>query len=243
MIVSSDSDYTRLATRLRESGMTVYGLGRRDTPEPFVAACDRFIYLDLLGAGANLARGATSKPRPELKRLLSAAISSTSKDDGWSNLAEVGSYLVKSHPDFDARDFGHPKLGELARAQPYVEVKDVGSPPGPSHCGSASRPDAGLRCGPGRGGLRVRLHARCHRHGIDRRRCRLHRCSHRRTAVRRPRSDCDRRVRRRHRGLGGGRMDRTGPPRCRAPLIAGTVVFVTPIGLLGAGVAGRSRRR
>ena len=131
VIVSSDSDYTRLATRLRESGMTVYGLGRRDTPEPFVAACDRFIYLDLLGAETS-PEAPQSKPRPKLKRLLSAAISSTSKDDGWSNLAEVGSYLVKSHPDFDARDFGHPKLGELARAQPYVEVKDVGSPPGPS---------------------------------------------------------------------------------------------------------------
>jgi hypothetical protein len=135
VIVSSDSDFTRLATRLRESGMIVYGLGRRDTPEPFVAACDRFIYLDLLGRDpqpptqpASQAQVPTAQRR-NLKRVLSAAISSTSKDDGWSNLAEVGSYLSKSDAAFDSRDYGHPKLGELARAEPYVEVKEV---PGPS---------------------------------------------------------------------------------------------------------------
>ena len=71
-------------------------------------------------------------PRLKLKPLLSAAIRSTSKDNGWSNLAEVGSYLVKSHAAFDARDYGHPKLGELVRAQSYVEVKDEPSPGGPS---------------------------------------------------------------------------------------------------------------
>jgi hypothetical protein len=60
------------------------------------------------------------------------AISSTSKDDGWSNLGEVGSYLIKSHAAFDPRDYGHTKLGELVRAEPYVEVKDVPGPTGPS---------------------------------------------------------------------------------------------------------------
>jgi uncharacterized LabA/DUF88 family protein len=126
VIVSSDSDFTRLATRLRESGMTVYGLGRRNTPAPFVAACDRFIYLDLL----------TQEPQesaptlPDLKQILSTAISGTAKDDGWSNLGEVGSYLSKSHAAFDPRDYGHTKLGELVRAEPYVEVKDVPGPTG-----------------------------------------------------------------------------------------------------------------
>jgi uncharacterized LabA/DUF88 family protein len=129
VIVSSDSDFTRLATRLRESGMTVYGIGRRNTPDAFVTACDRFIYLDLLSREPK----ETAKPAPDeqeqkppaLKPILSAAISGTSKEDGWSNLAEVGSYLNKSHPAFDARDYGQAKLGELVRAQPYVEVNDV----------------------------------------------------------------------------------------------------------------------
>ena len=129
VIVSSDSDFTRLATRLRESGLTVYGLGRRNTPEPFVAACDRFIYLDLLSREpAEPTRGA--KPRPALKRILTAAVSSTSKDDGWSHLGEVGSYLGKSHTAFDPRDYGHAKLGELVRAEPYVDVKEVAGPSG-----------------------------------------------------------------------------------------------------------------
>ena len=131
VIVSSDSDFTRLATRLREAGLTVYGIGDRKTPTAFVSACDRFIYLDLLKdeqreAGAE---PAPAPKRPNLKRLLSSAIRSTSKDDGWSSLGEVGSYLVKSNAAFDARDYGHSKLGELVRAQKYVDVRDV---PGPS---------------------------------------------------------------------------------------------------------------
>jgi hypothetical protein len=121
VIVSSDSDFTRLATRLRESGMTVYGIGRRNTPQAFVTACDRFIYLDLLGK---------EQPEPEstpqdLRGMLSAAISSTSKDDGWSSLGEVGSYLSNSNAAFDARDYGHSKLGELVRAEPYIDVQEV----------------------------------------------------------------------------------------------------------------------
>ena len=136
VIVSSDSDFTRLATRLRESGMTVYGLGRRSTPGPFVAACDRFIYLDLLRPEPQPPAQQASdddEPAPvppNLKPLLSSAIRSTSKDDGWSHLGEVGSYLVKNHAAFDPRDYGHSKLGELVRAEPYVEVKDVPGPTG-----------------------------------------------------------------------------------------------------------------
>jgi ABC-type sugar transport system substrate-binding protein len=129
VIVSSDSDFTRLATRLREAGLTVYGIGRRNTPTAFVSACDRFIYLDLLGGEKQEASAEPAPKRPNLKKLLSSAISSTSKDDGWSSLAEIGSLLVKNNAAFDARDYGHSKLGELVRAQPYVKVKDV---PGPS---------------------------------------------------------------------------------------------------------------
>ena len=131
VIVSSDSDFTALARRLRESGMTVFGIGRRNTPAPFVAACDRFIYLELLSQEP----AETAKPTPglpSLKKLLRTAINSTSKDDGWSHLGEVGSYLIKSHPAFDPRDYGHPKLGELVRGEPYVEVKDEPGPTGTS---------------------------------------------------------------------------------------------------------------
>ena len=132
-IVSSDSDFTKLATRLRESGKTVYGLGRRSTPESFVAACDRFIYLDLLASDQQQPAASDDEQAarsPVLERILSTAISSTSKDDGWSHLAEVGSFLVKSHAAFDPRDYGYAKLGELVRGAAYVEVKDVPGPTG-----------------------------------------------------------------------------------------------------------------
>ena len=148
VIVSSDSDFTRLATRLRESGMTVYGLGRRNTPAPFVTACDRFIYLDLLSQeppepARRPSDGEEPTPHlPNLKRVLSMAISSTSKDDGWSNLGEVGSYLTKSHAAFDPRDYGHTKLGELVRTESYVEVKDVPGPTGLNHLWVRLKPAA-----------------------------------------------------------------------------------------------------
>jgi len=133
VIVSSDSDFTRLATRIRESGMTVYGLGRRKTPEAFVAACDRFIYLELLREqpADQEEDGQEPAPKPpDLKRMLSNAISSTSKDDGWASLGEVGSYLSKSHAAFDSRVYGHSKLSDLVRAQPFVDVKDEEGPAG-----------------------------------------------------------------------------------------------------------------
>ena len=148
VIVSSDSDFTRLATRLREEGKTVYGLGRRNTPAPFVAACDRFIYLDLLSQEPQEPAQRASPdeepkpPLPNLKRVLSTAISSTSKDDGWSNLSEVGSYLSKSHAAFDPRDYGHAKLGELVRAESYVEVKDAPGPTGLSQLWVRLKPAA-----------------------------------------------------------------------------------------------------
>ncbi len=128
VIVSSDSDFTRLATRLRESGMTVYGLGARKTPAPFVAACDRFIYLDLLTQDAATEKATPkAKPKPgvpKLKRLLSTAITSSSRDDGWSPLGQVGNYLSNANAAFDLREYGHTKLGELVRSESYVEVRD-----------------------------------------------------------------------------------------------------------------------
>ncbi|MCD4536290.1 NYN domain-containing protein [Nocardioides sp. cx-169] len=127
-IVSSDSDFTRLATRLRESGLTVYGLGARKTPASLVAACDRFIYLELLDADTKEEQQAEEADvesparRPDLRRILVAAIDSTSHDDGWASLGAVGSYISANNPSFDARDYGSPRLGALLSAQDYLEV-------------------------------------------------------------------------------------------------------------------------
>ena len=123
-LVSSDSDFTRLATRIREAGLSVYGFGEKKTPKPFVAACDKFIYTEIL-----------RKPSPgtpveapvqaPLKPLLSSAIAAATQEDGWAFLGVVGSLLLKSDPSFDPRNFGFKKLGELVKAQQYLEVRAV----------------------------------------------------------------------------------------------------------------------
>ena len=131
-IVSSDSDFTRLATRLRESGKTVYGLGRRRTPPSLVAACDKFIYLEVLGSGEEAvgeesdtqAAAEEQAPLPDLQKLMTSAIDATSDDDGWAHLGSVGSYLGSSQSSFDPRNYGFGKLVTLARAQDYVEVEE-----------------------------------------------------------------------------------------------------------------------
>lgn len=129
VLVSSDSDFTRLATRLREAGKVVIGIGERKTPQPFVAACERFIYSDLLGANSDPVEPApveTEAPArvPDLERILRPAIENTAGDDGWSTLSAVGSHLSKSNPSFDPRDYGRSRqLGALVEEQPYVEVK------------------------------------------------------------------------------------------------------------------------
>ena len=132
-IVSSDSDFTRLATRLRESGTTVYGLGRRRTPASLVAACDRFIYLEVLGRDED-AQGddadSDQPPLPDLRRILTTAVETTSQDDGWAALGPVGNYLTNTHASFDPRNYGFSKLSALARAQDYLEVDQrEGRPP------------------------------------------------------------------------------------------------------------------
>ncbi|MEZ5095728.1 MAG: OST-HTH/LOTUS domain-containing protein [Nocardioides sp.] len=112
-------------------------MGERKTPQAFVTACDRFIYLDLLGESAEDADDAEdvkeAEPQarpPALRRILTAAIEGTSQDDGWSHLGSVGTHLSKSHPSFDPRDYGHTKLSNLVKAQSYVEVRmpDASSP-------------------------------------------------------------------------------------------------------------------
>ena len=142
-LVSSDSDFTRLATRLRESGKTVIGFGRRRTPASLVAACDRFIYLEVLsdqamgnqgtGNGERPAAASTEDeaaiPLPDLRRIVEVAINSTSQDDGWATLSAVGSHISTNHSAFDPRNYGFPKLVELARAQNYVDVEQAPGAP------------------------------------------------------------------------------------------------------------------
>ena len=134
-LVSSDSDFTRLATRIREAGLVVYGFGQRKTPEPFVAACDKFIYTEILRSEPD-----ESKPGqepvaelPKLKPLLLNALNATVREDGWTTLAALGGQITRSNPSFDPRNYGVAKLGELIRQQAsYLEVKEVKSGEGDS---------------------------------------------------------------------------------------------------------------
>ncbi|XYJ10984.1 NYN domain-containing protein [Telluria sp. B2] len=127
-LVSSDSDFTRLATRIRESGLVVYGFGEEKTPQPFVAACDKFVYTEILRVNdpaSALPKTAESVAAKPIKGVLLSAVSAAMRDDGWSLLSTVGSLISKTNPDFDARNYGFEKLGELVRAQPYLETKAV----------------------------------------------------------------------------------------------------------------------
>ncbi len=139
-LVSSDSDFTRLAARLRESGMTVYGFGERKTPKPFVAACDKFIYVenlrftddvhDVVG-GAPDGTQARPKPATAAQRRRDAArvslrrnaVEAASDDDGWAPLAAVGNILTNQRPDFDSRNYGYGKLSDLIKATTLFEIE------------------------------------------------------------------------------------------------------------------------
>ena len=130
-LVSSDSDFTRLATRIREAGLTAYGFGERKTPDPFVAACDKFIYVEILRPEPEpVTAGEEAKeipPLPPLKPMVLAAVNAAARDDGWASLSAVGSQIGKNHSAFDSRNYGFPKLGELMRKQSYLEFKEVPS--------------------------------------------------------------------------------------------------------------------
>lgn len=124
-LVSSDSDFTRLATRLREAGKVVYGMGERKTPEPFIAACDKFIFFEVLKRSVETSVLAQDADLPQLQDLLSHAARETVRDSGWSRLATVGGLINKTHTSFDPRNYGFKKLSDLVRSQPYLEVRDA----------------------------------------------------------------------------------------------------------------------
>jgi uncharacterized LabA/DUF88 family protein len=138
-IVSSDSDFTRLAARIREQGLTVYGFGERKTPQAFVAACDKFIYTENLGVEAEEDEGEGRKPAPQptkLKRdrkldaLLHEAVDAAADDSGWAHLGAVGSNLVRLASDFDPRSYGFRKLKDLVAAHPAYLVEERASADG-----------------------------------------------------------------------------------------------------------------
>jgi uncharacterized LabA/DUF88 family protein len=131
-IVSSDSDFTRLASRIREAGLTVYGFGEKKTPDAFVSACDKFIRTEVLRAGAEQSGNTSIKQVPSSKlkqdtkliNLLRGAIDASSDEDGWAQLGTVGSNVAKQSPDFDARNYGYSKLKSLVNAMQLFEVKE-----------------------------------------------------------------------------------------------------------------------
>ena len=128
-LVSSDSDFTRLASRLKESGKSVYGFGALKTPKPFVAACDRFIYTEVLGAAAGGAlprKSAAEMDRDvEFVALVGDAVDDSADDSGWANLSTVGSIIRNKKPEFDPRNYGYKKLWELLDASSYFEAKPI----------------------------------------------------------------------------------------------------------------------
>ena len=123
-IVSSDSDYTRLATRIRESGMFVMGVGRSITPKSFVNACEVFVYTENLSPQKDKDRRVKEKSDTEWTKLVKQAIGMASQDDGWALLANVGSNLQKLNPAFDSRTYGHSQLSQLVKSrQNLFEIK------------------------------------------------------------------------------------------------------------------------
>lgn len=149
-IVSSDSDFTRLATRLREAGMKVIGIGEKKTLTPFITACDKFIYIEILkpkadsGASpkAKLSKAKQQPPEAEsdskplnevdakLIKLIKDSISDLADENGWAFLGDLGNLLLKKKPDFDARNYGFPKMLPLIKSINKFEVdeRDTGKP-------------------------------------------------------------------------------------------------------------------
>jgi uncharacterized LabA/DUF88 family protein len=136
-IVSSDSDFTRLATRLREAGMIVIGFGEMKTPKPFISACDKFIYLEIL-------KVTNSKENEEIKpaskviqnnkplrlvdvktiKLIAESVNDLADENGWTFLGNLGSFILKKKPDFDPRNYGFMKLLPLIKSIGKFEIDE-----------------------------------------------------------------------------------------------------------------------
>lgn len=141
-IVSSDSDFTRLAARLREAGMKVYGIGEQKTPMAFISACDKFIYLEILAPEEEepekekdkngkktttrrfTRKRSTGKIPRNIVKLIKTSIDDVADDNGWAFLGDVGNLIMKKQPDFDPRNFGFMKLTPLIRAVESIEIDE-----------------------------------------------------------------------------------------------------------------------
>lgn len=125
-LVTSDSDFTRFAARIREQGLTVYGFGNQKTPESLRKSCHKFFYTEnLSGEGDS---GEKKEPLPATKAvpILKRAVEATADDDGWANLSEVGSLLLKESSDFDSRNYGFPRLSVLVQKTGFFELRTEG---------------------------------------------------------------------------------------------------------------------
>lgn len=131
-IASSDSDFTKLAMRLREAGMHVIGIGEKKTPEPFIVACDRFIYLEILKIQENENKentkekkvtGPVDKVTTKLIQTLQTTIDDLADEEGWAFLGEVGNLLQKKQPNFDARNYGFQKLTKLIQSTGKFDIE------------------------------------------------------------------------------------------------------------------------
>lgn len=138
-VVSSDSDFTRLAARLREDGKLVLGFGQRKTPKPFVAACDKFIYTEILrededAKDTKAEKDSLAKSQGDIKTdrrmkaLLQSAVEDAADEFGWAYLGAVGTYIANRQPEFDPRNYGFRKLGDLIKASGLFEIDERASP-------------------------------------------------------------------------------------------------------------------
>lgn len=153
-IVSSDSDFTRLAIRLREAGMKVFGIGQKKTPVPFISACDKFIYIEILKAEEEVSKALPKKSRTrkaakskaadlpevvenpeitpspiekidkELIKLIADSINDLADEEGWTFLGDLGNLILKKQPDFDPRNFGFKKLVPLIKSLNQFEINE-----------------------------------------------------------------------------------------------------------------------
>ena len=137
VLVSSDSDFTRLATRLREAGMKVYGMGEKKTPKPFIVACDKFVYIESLKAaeqeaapapaGKSTKKKAAPAPEPatlSVRELIAQSVEDLADEDGYAYLGDLGTLLIKKQPDFDSRNYGYAKLSKFIAALNGFEIDE-----------------------------------------------------------------------------------------------------------------------
>jgi NYN domain/OST-HTH/LOTUS domain len=128
-IVSSDSDFTRLASRIREEGLLVYGFGEKKTPNSFIAACDKFVYTEILRDPSKITKNgtpSTSAPLTatnEIVHHLTSAIQDCADETGWALLGRVGSIINNQLPDFDPRSYGFSKLSQMIKSMGSFEVR------------------------------------------------------------------------------------------------------------------------